>query len=299
MKKIFMIVIALGVSFLCCRQKTDFRSGNVVPILPSPPNIAVNKRAVETGAKAGEPVLPPSRPEVDGSGKTGVAESEQQQKAYNDLKKKVEQIKRLYDHRDPDVLYFNDAFKSKFGRDLSHQNKYVYAALGGDKGSMTNLEKVLIHVHRTVSDYNGSPYGGIFYSTLQNIGDNYFDSVIHFYYGPNGFLEKLKDVEDVQGLRSLVDDLETLRFKWKGLVAKLQDGVKGIAEYCDEYLKVKDQASKSVERVHYIGKILTKSNIIISAVQSRGMCKGAFCDAIKDFLSAKSDVELKSNALVR
>ncbi|WP_024653755.1 hypothetical protein [Borrelia persica] len=257
MKKICMVIIALGVSFLCCKQSSP---------------------VIET----------------------------EKQEAYSQLSDKLGEIKELYEYVEPGTLSLSDAFKSKFGSDPSHQDKYIYAVLGGKKDFIGNLKKILVDIHDNINAYDKFFADISLYSILAFFGKDYFGDIIDFFYErPYDSLSKLKNVTDVQGLRVLCDDLEKFRVGWLNIIGKLQYKVKEIAKWCDKYLGAKGQADKKAE-IEYYAEVQNESEILIIAIKyakfgdpPKKVCVGRLCDEIYDLFVLKDRILNKVNDLVK
>ncbi|WP_024653753.1 hypothetical protein [Borrelia persica] len=273
MKKICMVVILLCVQLLCCRQGSGIGLGSLaLSLLTS---------------------------KIDDSEKTGVVQTEQQQKAYNDLKKKVEQIKEFYNYKAPGLVSLNAEFNNRFQVASQFEEKYLYAALGGKSGSVGNLKKILVDIHESLYSYRHTEYflSRQLYGALKRIGEDYFGGVIKFFYSPHDFLKKLKSVQDVQDLRELVVALKDLHEKWQDVVLELQIIIERIAGVCDEYLRIRGQAGKCREMDNYAIDIRQEANAVIYASCDK-VCGETLCNLIEKFLTVKSEVEKKVSALV-
>ncbi|WP_024653754.1 hypothetical protein [Borrelia persica] len=271
MKKIYILVIALGMLFLCCKQRTGL-SG------------------MGGGAAQGRGVV-----------QGGVVQTEQQ-RIYSKLRKKVAAMVNLYSNRESGVIFFNAEFEKHFKVKSEFEEDYVYAALGGDKGAMANLKKILIDINETHAIYgsDGQFYSHNLHEMFRDIGKNCFEPFIKFFYTKDNFLARLESVQDVQLLSDIVVDLKTLHEKWVDLITKLQYEVKEIAGFYDKYLEFK-RTGKEAEMKVYRDKVKDGSSGLILVIRC-GINKSSrggliLCDAIKNFLAAQSEVERKVRAI--
>ncbi|WP_024653757.1 hypothetical protein [Borrelia persica] len=259
MKKICMVVIILGVLFLCCRQKVE-------GVLPSPLN-------------------------VNEAEKMAVLNSDRQRVVYNGLKKKATEMRKFYNHRDSGAVSLKAEFTNRFKSDSSFEEKCLYAALGGKAVSIGYLKTILIDMHDTLSDYNKSNIGKALYDALENIVNDYYGSVIDFCYSSDGLLIKLEDVQDIKDLKVRFLDLHNFHLKWVSIVTELQNLIGNIAKLCVQYLEIKDQAGKVDERSKLMVEIENKVKLIIDASKSE-ICEetNTLCVAISNFSFIRSGI---------